>query len=194
MLTHLTTFDHKCTTCGKKFKNKRSLTSHFRQHKNDAAGIVFQCPICPTVTKRKHLLEQHMRKHGTRDHVCPYCPKAFFERFNVTQHVLSMHLNATLGCKLCGFEIKIKKFFQTKYIKHVRQFHNELTPQEMDLFEFEIKKLRFKDVCPDLPASLKGVSEVICKVCNETFSNAFVLRKHQENVHLMLKNVKNLVE
>ncbi len=63
-----------------------------------------------------------------------------------------MHINTTFGCKLCGFQIRVKKGFQKVYIKHVREHHLELSGDQMDMFEFEIKRLTFRNVCPDLPS------------------------------------------
>jgi hypothetical protein len=62
-----------------------------------------------------------------------------------------MHINTTFGCKLCGFQIRVRKFFQKVYIKHIREHHLEMSAAEMDMFEFEIKKLTYRSVCPDLP-------------------------------------------
>ncbi len=93
-------------------------------------------------------------------------------------------MDATVKCKLCNFKIRIKREFQSSYIKHVRESHKELTEQDLELMEIEIRKLRTKDVCPELPAFLKGPKALTsCEICGINLFKTTLLKKHIENVH-----------
>ena len=55
-----------------------------------------------------------------KDYFCPKCPKAFFDKYGLDHHIISIHENLkTHKCKLCdkGFNL------QKGLIRHVKRVH-----------------------------------------------------------------------
>lgn len=186
--THSNKLDFECLKCGKKFQRSVSYSKHLKRHEEDEQGIVVQCSICSKTVKRKELMKAHMLIHtGLKNHKCMYCEKKFFQKNQVTRHVLSMHLITNFNCKMCGFEMRVRQDYQKNYIKHIRERHsNELTTQQLELFEMDIRKLKYDDLCHDLPASLKSV-DLHCSECQLYFKTNELLQEHKEEVHPSLR-------
>jgi hypothetical protein len=98
-----------------------------------------------------------------------------------------MHLIAQYSCSICGHEMRVRKDFQKTYMTHVRDKHSdELTPQQMDVFEIEVRKLRFTDLCDDLPESLQSKpfrTTVQCQECQLVFRSYEQLHQHEQKMH-----------
>lgn len=188
--SHTNFYHFECKTCGKKFQRQTNYRIHLKNHVKKAAGIVFKCEICGIELSRKDSLQNHQKIHqNIRDFPCMFCEKKFTLKGHLMRHVLAMHITSKYKCKLCGFEIQIKKFFQKNYIKHVKEVHTELSPKEFEVFELEIKKLKFHEICPDLPASLKGGRAACsyCEFCKIKFASAVQCENHKEKVHKVSK-------
>jgi uncharacterized C2H2 Zn-finger protein len=81
--------------------------------------------------------------------------------------------------------MRVRQDYQKNYIKHIHEKHSsELTKQEMEMLEMEIRKLKYDDLCQDLPATLKSV-DLHCSECQLFFKTNELLQEHKERVHLM---------
>lgn len=183
LLTHGNSMDFQCQTCSKKFQTKSNLQIHIKGVHE--AKPSFQCPICPVVLGRKSTLRNHVKRHtNPTKFPCMFCEKFFLAKSVLSIHVLSVHLNSTFGCKLCEFQMPVKRCFQKTYMNHVREAHKELTPEQLEFMQFEIGKLKIKNICPDLPASLKGPkASTTCDICGINLFKLLLLEKHKESVH-----------
>jgi hypothetical protein len=85
--------------------------------------------------------------------------------------------------------MRVKKDFQKVYKKHVKEGHPELTPEEQVNFEMEIRKLRYSDLCPDLPPALvcnrdRKPTRIQCDLCdNINFYSYKQLAEHNDKFH-----------
>lgn len=117
---HTTETNFKCDQCVNEYKNKYKLaihmTSHtgekqfqcregcnkmFRirkvreEHENKHKGIKHKCKQCTKTYTQKSTLQDHtVRCHGTRNHLCNVCGKAFFQPYEAKR---CKHSN-TSGC------------------------------------------------------------------------------------------------
>ncbi|KAG7167387.1 Zinc finger protein 219-like [Homarus americanus] len=53
-----------------------------------------RCNFCGKVFRWPCLLQRHIRIHtGERPYSCPHCPYAAAQKFDVTKHILALHLD-----------------------------------------------------------------------------------------------------
>lgn len=51
-----------------------------------------RCLYCGKVFRWPCLLQRHIRIHtGERPYVCPHCPYAAAQKFDVTKHIIALH-------------------------------------------------------------------------------------------------------
>ena len=85
MKTHSDETLCECSTCGKAFKQKASLTSHLRVHTGEAPH---ECSTCGRGFKRKFDLKTHLLVHtGERPFICSVCDKSYKSRRNLVNHM-----------------------------------------------------------------------------------------------------------
>jgi uncharacterized Zn-finger protein len=192
MLSHGNSMSFECPTCGKKFQNKSNLVTHQKgvHLKKDS----HQCPSCPSKFSWKSALTKHMRKHTDtiQKFNCIECEAKFSSSNHLRKHYVSVHMTLNLQCKICKFEIKTYRKFQTNYIKHVTEAHNDLPQDQLDFFIYEIRKLKYSDICPDLPAFLKEKSyTTTCQICSIKFKDLAQLQAHKESAHQNRSSTSN---
>jgi len=81
------------------------------------------CDICGKFEKSKKLLRRHMIKHSDdRPYPCPFCPKMFKRRYEVTAHVKVKHdepsqLNKQYECQEpdCGKKFTIPSKLEVRF-------------------------------------------------------------------------------
>ncbi|KAM3957659.1 uncharacterized protein ACR2FA_008368 [Aphomia sociella] len=79
----------KCTCCGLKFENKRSLDEHRVVHTKEK---LFPCNVCSKSFPRKKNLVQHMWIHSENKRFeCTICDKRFNQRVSWKTHMKSYH-------------------------------------------------------------------------------------------------------
>lgn len=185
--SHSDELPFQCLKCGKKFQREMVYRKHLRNHEKDEIGFCVVCQVCGKSFKRNEALKNHMTFHsGLKEYKCMYCQKDFYTKHQLRQHVISMHLSTQqFKCKLCDFQMRVRKKFQKVYATHAREMHShEMTPQEMEMFELEIRKLSYDDICSGLPGSLKKFRDVAhCSQCSVQFQSAKQLKEHALEVH-----------
>jgi uncharacterized Zn-finger protein len=185
LLTHGNSLDFECSTCHRKFQNNNNLQSHIKLVHTKVQFV--QCPLCPLKVKRRYFAS-HKKTHTDADTIfsCEYCSFYSKNKTRLTFHTIRKHLHSTFPCKLCGDDLPIKRGFQKTYINHVKEEHKELTKEEFDFFAYEISKLRAKNLCKDLPASILTPGSkytAICDICDMNLFTVKGLEKHKETVH-----------
>jgi transcription elongation factor Elf1 len=144
--------------------------------------------MCPLTVKRRYL-STHIRKHTALDrkYSCELCGAEFNNNSRLTFHTIQKHLQtSTFPCKLCGLNLPIKRGFQKTYLEHVKETHQELSKEEFDFLAYEISKLKAKNLCKDLPASILTAHSGKSTICGDCGMNLFTvkgLEKHRETVH-----------
>ena len=84
---HSGTFKYECSFCDKKFLNKHHFCTHERLHWKI---LNFSCPVCNKKFVRLAVLRHHLRaKHG-RKYNCNHCGKGFGSAKILRQHLLEV--------------------------------------------------------------------------------------------------------
>ncbi|XP_076310663.1 uncharacterized protein LOC143225334 [Tachypleus tridentatus] len=93
---------YQCDICHMKF----TQFANMRRHKLSHFGVrPFECRLCPKRFFRKdHLMEHVVRQHSLqRPFRCPFCVKSFNSRSQLKTHLSTDHSGDKL-CRICGFE------------------------------------------------------------------------------------------
>ncbi|XP_013786207.1 uncharacterized protein LOC106470213 [Limulus polyphemus] len=93
---------YQCDICHMKF----TQFANMRRHKLSHFGVrPFECRLCPKRFFRKdHLMEHVVRQHSLqRPFCCPFCVKSFNSRSQLKTHLSTDHSGDKL-CRICGFE------------------------------------------------------------------------------------------
>ncbi|KAJ2943937.1 hypothetical protein O0L34_g8260 [Tuta absoluta] len=78
-----------CTTCGKKFCNKKQLRNHMKRVHVEPKLF---CEFCNKAFKEKSVLKLHIRTHtGEKPYKCPICGAGFAHGGNVGVHMRNVH-------------------------------------------------------------------------------------------------------
>src|SRR6266853_5499706 len=84
---------HRCSVCGRDFKNSNILAHHLKSHVDG-----FKCNICGKVFMHKSSLHKHLKEHGSQsttttttvsDLHCPICNKRSTHKRNLSRHIRS---------------------------------------------------------------------------------------------------------
>ncbi|XP_034249264.1 uncharacterized protein LOC117650080 [Thrips palmi] len=95
-----------CPTCGKRFKNKKTLSTHAKCH----ADRQFKCGTCGKQFARKVHYDGHMRTHSAdRPYSCTVCNRTYRERKHRADHMRRVHPNEVLG----GGELTLQKLIDS---------------------------------------------------------------------------------
>lgn len=95
---------HICNICGKKAPNRDALRSHIKYlHVREKSH---KCAVCDKLFKRDHDLKKHMAIHsGESLYKCTYCPKTFNSSSNMHAHRKKQHPKEWEEAKLKKFQI-----------------------------------------------------------------------------------------
>ncbi|KAG8549114.1 hypothetical protein GDO81_022643 [Engystomops pustulosus] len=75
---------YSCSECGKKYKDRASLSKHHKLHTGVSCFVCMKCDKCFT---QKSLLRRHEKIHSVRrPHPCPNCEKSFSDSSALQKH------------------------------------------------------------------------------------------------------------
>ena len=125
-LTHSEERPIKCHYCGKGFKDKYDLQSHFKtthpDHCHDLPLLVCEVDGCQYQTKLKSIFIRHKRIHN-RPFECDVCHKRFSRKKNYEDHKIKHMNDKPFKCDQCT-----KSFNTPKNLsKHIFNLHKPKT-------------------------------------------------------------------
>uniref|UniRef100_A0AAQ5XHJ5 C2H2-type domain-containing protein n=1 Tax=Amphiprion ocellaris TaxID=80972 RepID=A0AAQ5XHJ5_AMPOC len=89
-----------CDVCGKYFKYKSALKTHYRSHTGERP---FACETCGKSFTQRHHMTDHMRTHTReRPFACEKCGKSFTQRHHMIVHMRTHTDEKLYLCKVCG--------------------------------------------------------------------------------------------
>ncbi|CAL1296268.1 unnamed protein product [Larinioides sclopetarius] len=114
-----------CKECGRGFRQKINLVSHYRIH----TGVKpFACDKCDKKFRHPSNLTNHLRTHtGEKPFACDKCEKRFSERGNLDKHRRTHTREKPFACDKCE-----KKFKQSNNLKEHLRTHTGEKPLACD--------------------------------------------------------------
>ena len=94
VLNSVTDDDHGCSVCDKKFKNKKELQEHTKEHQTNAGP--FSCEVCKQVFDEEWKLRAHKKSHSGIK--CDLCEEKFRCKDLMEKHVKVVHENVKWFC------------------------------------------------------------------------------------------------
>ena len=93
---HSGTFKFECSFCDKKFLNKHHFCTHERLHHKI---LNFSCPVCNKKFVRLAVLRHHLRAEHNRKYKCDHCGKEFGSAKSLHQHLIE--IDKFFACTRC---------------------------------------------------------------------------------------------
>ncbi|KAG6461163.1 zinc finger imprinted 3-like [Manduca sexta] len=113
---HLNSHEDKtCPYCQKVLKSNSYFNKHVQGHitnvKKKRKIIHYYCDVCPYKTINKRDLKCHNYKAHLhiRPYQCENCPKSFYKKSNLTEHLLIHDRSKRFICELCGIHFSVKR-------------------------------------------------------------------------------------
>lgn len=160
-----------CTVCGGFFERKY-YTEHFRRVHDKSK--IFRCDLCPKLSYSKKHVNEHMKRHISRDlrrtFPCNQCDSVFFKNSARKIHFRDKHENPgrVFDCAECS-----KRFYTQKTMEsHFKLMHGERT------FKCEFcQKFYFTErILQNHIALSHNSSRYLCPQCGNDFSSAAAVR------------------
>jgi Zinc finger, C2H2 type len=130
-----------CSDCGKRFDQKKELTSHVRSHFEQTTAC--DEPGCGKFFRCLYLMEQHKKRvHSkVKDYILcdrANCGKAFTGNAGLKQHIKLVHEKHRVKCPVedCKYMIGRRDYMRT----HIRK-HTELEPEIFEKLFESVKRM-----------------------------------------------------
>lgn len=109
-----------CRKCGKAFYSFRSL----KIHHNKSHGVkLVKCHMCPFVSLKQKILNDHIDRHSTRDgsFKCLVCKRSYNNPALLEKHSRSHQSKQPLKCPHCSKVFKKQYWLSSHILLHVKQ-------------------------------------------------------------------------
>ncbi|XP_055382207.1 zinc finger protein 658B-like [Condylostylus longicornis] len=195
---------HKCSTCGRFFKNLWNLNAHEVTHLSKTDRKLYDCPQC----SKQFTSEAHMQDHirvihkKEKSFICELCGAAFGRSGNLFDHRLThstekkfkcskcektfkckrslkihfdTHEGTEYSCQICGIKLNTKRILRRHMI-----VHSDLNKYKCN---FCSKQFKRADAFKNHIILHTGLKPYQCPFCGLAFANGSNCRKHQVTVH-----------
>ena len=197
-----------CKDCGAVFSRQENLNRHRRSH--ESIPLDFQCNICEKTFGRKDSLNQHQRHvHGGVRFECKICATTFAQKYKLKKHMekhLSLGRNdvhkktmdhssgsRTDECSIADAgpstskqcEIDKGRGKQTRSSKRrQRKRKANLSLSKLNSTDSSDTDQRSTSTPNKAPTTSSHVkSELMCNICDKTFTSRYGLCRHIEEAH-----------
>ena len=158
-----------CSVCGKKYPQKKSLTSHMRIHSKEKR---FSCPVCKKTFLWRGSVVVHMRTHtGEKPFSCSFCGTKFTDSSSLTKHLRVHTGEKPYSCSVC----KKSTSDSSSLIKHMR-IHTGEKPFSCSVCG---KKFALQGTLRQHLTTHTGQKPFSCSVCDKKFTRPIHLRQHK---------------
>ena len=192
----------KCPHCDKTFMKAKILEIHIQRFHDK---IEIKCPYCDTTFIKEQILDIHISKnHDNRSKkICPYCGKPFMKDIILKFHMKREHKEKRKKCPNCE-----KTFIKEKILEiHILRYHSKIQKSAEPSFIVNSrgyivhKELKDEYKCANCENTFEKSHELklhylkvhlyhYCDICHKSFAYEFLLRKHLQEVHKIVKKSK----
>ena len=184
-----------CKLCDETFASKTTLNSHIR---SSCQAKPFKCKMCDKSFGTKKNLKSHITLIHAKPFKCKICDKSFGTKEYLKSHITLIHegveRSKCFKCQQCG-----KDFYDLDNVNaHIRQVHRKWIcfadnenfsnyksfKKHLEEFHDGIETMNDKvpdhpgDKVQDLVRIYGDEDKVVCLICNGTFPNGYVTKRH----------------
>lgn len=175
---------HICTTCGKAFKNIRSMKLHETGHSGEK---LHHCDTCGKPFTTKHGLKTHILTHtGEKAYTCVTCGKSFTQASSLKTHEVTHTGERAYTCVECGKSFKQASHLKTHSVSHSgEKIHTcKVCGRSFGLASQMRRHEQLHLTKPHIQErNMDGDKPFSCKTCGKGFSQAGNLRRHEQHTH-----------
>ena len=191
-----------CPECGKVFANKHILKTHMNNIHSETKQASIPCSKCGKAFANKYVQKTHEKiaclenqdrpkkkssqkiTSNSEKVVCNECPKTFKNKYNLKYHFDRSHGGLTFLCSECPESFSKKKRLE----KHLYIAHNKRLNNKLHNCDECGKDFFFKAEFSNHTKLHQRHPDLLCKMCDKSFSSPFAMRKHVKLVHDKVKD------
>ncbi|CAL9691022.1 unnamed protein product [Knipowitschia caucasica] len=175
-----------CPECGKLFATKSKLNFHSRRHARDKP---YRCSVCQQLFESCELAHAHLQSHKQEreasgegadgsmsvqylgpQFLCTECGKSFYQKINLSNHMLMHSDERPFACSLCTLKFKTKATLSIHTMLHTNE-----RPHGCTLCP---KRFRTKGTLVKHEKFHSGEKPFSCGMCSARFRTSTSLNKH----------------
>lgn len=162
---------YQCSQCGLRFKDRRTLDSHIKQHievANVEKAKGYQCKQCVEHFRDKRALERHVKKRHAKPHVCIQCRARFATVELLKEHECKQEESKQYACEKCNSMYSSQRNLK----RHMQNHHSSVKQLSCPVCRKEFGSDK------DLNVHMKKHEETTCNQCTAVFDTEEELQSH----------------
>ncbi|XP_054165806.1 zinc finger protein 771-like [Oppia nitens] len=164
--------------CQYRTKSSNVFFKHKRSH-----TLPFECHLCDRRFPTPQPLELHIKMHsGVKEHVCPYCSKAYGPRKSLYAHIQRCHSDHVYDCDVpdCGKQFQT----ETQLRLHRQRMHDPTYERPVACIWVGCdRRFETNAQMEDHLNKHTGERFHVCNHCNHSFTTKSDLYSHISNQH-----------